>query len=79
MRPILARRMSGDALTMREVGVLNLLRQFLGSNLAGRYLGLSKSADKLPATQGGDLGASALQNVEKRRFVMGKFQMPFRL
>jgi hypothetical protein len=54
--------MSGEALTMRNVGTLHLLLQFLRSHLAGGNLGASKSLDELPATQTGDLRAPPLRN-----------------
>src|SRR5271157_6122700 len=62
IRPTLVRRMSGEALTMRNVGTLHHHLQFLRSHLARGNLGASKSLDELPATQTGDLRAPSLRN-----------------
>jgi hypothetical protein len=58
----LARRISGDALTMRSVRTLHLLLQFLRSHLAGWNLSATKSLEKLRTTQAGDLSAAPLRN-----------------
>ncbi len=55
------------------VGTFHLLRQFLGSHLAGGDKGATECLDKVPPTQTGDLRAFPLRNqaaaleVDRRR------------
>jgi hypothetical protein len=62
IRPILVRRISGDALTMRSIGTFHLVLQFLGSHLAGGDLGMAERLDEVPSAHTGDLSPFSLRN-----------------